>query len=375
VPALLRVAACSPLWAAAITLQAVACAPPAPSVATAEQPLVDWNGIDWNGIDWNGIDWNGIDWNGIDWNGIDWNGIDWNGIDWNGVELLGLWGDHGAHPDARPLFVFMRARAGADEFPLAVPSPPAQHLIDTSPDPGAAVYFLEKSWQIAYGPGFRFYAGRHDLDGDGEPEPIVAEGRYGLAPSLAGLGPYSEPQVAAWSSVIGNLLNTQPFQLSLRAYDVDTMAADPAEVARYRNTDLRGAIGRLIPPPGALDQRPFVVLFRDRMGQVTMGPGGEMIDQLDQRRACPLGSASWVRCGGGDVTVVSLGAAQREGFGGCDPPAGIGPWDGAVSGRCWISLPHVAYAQDAAIAPITASLVDMRQVCPTCPVPPMPTLP
>ena len=347
---------CTSLLAGAVALQALACTEPPPAVATAPQALVDTNGIDWNGIDWNGIDWNGID---------------WNGIDWNGVELLGLLDPtRGVHPDARPLFVFVRARAGAAEFPLAVPSPAAQRMIDRAPSPGAAIHFLVKSWEIAYGPGFRFYAGRFDADDDGVAEPIVAEGRYGLAPSLAGLGPYVESQVMAWSSVIGNLLNTQPFQLSLRAYGVTAMAAEPEERARYSLVDLRGAIGRLIPPPGDPEQRAFLVLFRDRINAVSIGIGGDhLVDQLDQRRACPLDGAPWVRCYGGDVTVVDLRLASGAGVAGCTAAELDGPYQATVPGTCWVDLPHVRFTQDAASAPITASLVDMRVACPGCSTP------
>ena len=394
---------------------------------------IDWNGIDWNGVDWNGIDWNGVDWNGVDWNGIDadlvpwaalqwtgagwagtpsstladvvaagggasidWNAVDWSDLDrnaidwqalappgagagfaWSQLEVLGVVGAVGGevrvHPRSRPLFVFVHARAGAQLLTVAIPSPGALAMIDQAPDRDAALYLLAKTWQIAYGPGFWLYAGIGDLDGDGLDGPVAIEGRVGTAPALAGLGPYLEPQVEAWSSLVGNLLNSQPFQLSIRAYEVVALGADQPELDRYTITDLRGVIGRIMPAPDDPLQQPVLVLIRDRRHLLAIATDGPaLIAQLDRRMACPLGGQPWARCYGDRVTVVDLEHAEAQGFGACTHVTGYGPYTGTVGGQCWVALPHVAYAQDAAAAPITATFVDLRRVCPECEHPPLP---
>jgi hypothetical protein len=375
-----------------------------PGIITREEH----NGIDWNGIDWNGIDpgvvewpmvrwsaghWTGTPWSQlaagagdrIDWNAVDWsdlarNGVDWQaiappgppaGFGWKGMELVDVLGHVGGevavHERARPLFLFVRGSDGTHEITVAIPSPGSLAMVRRAADRDAALYLLQRTWQIAYGPGFWMYAGIGDPDGDGEEGPVVVEGRLGLAPALAGLGPYLEPQVAAWSSVVGALLNQRPFQLSIRAFDVATMAATADEVQRYHIPDLRGVIGRILPPPGDPVQEPVLVLIRDRrdLRAATMG-GALTITQLDQRTACPLTGRTWSFCYDERVTVVDLEAVEGEGIGGCDGVTAIPAYYGTVSGRCWIDLPHVRYAQTAATAPIAAAFVDMRELCPEC---------
>ena len=388
---------------------------------------VDWNGIDWNGVDWNGIDWNGIDWNGVDWNGIDqahldwealawtstgwtgtpwssiawsgldratvdWNRVDWHGLDWNAaawgaiapgidvatidwslVEIRGVWGPPApaavtVHSQARPMFLFVRAAYLGAEFPLAVPGPGALRLLATATEANrdAVLYFISKSWQIAYGPGFYLFAG-YTTPPPSLPEeplamgtPIVVEGHFGLAPSLAGLGPYVEPQARAWTSMVGNLLNDQPLQISLRAAAKAALATTSYERRQYPALDVRAAIGNLIPPPWNPTAAPLVVLMRSRAHMAR--------DQLHLRGACPLEGQRVRACAGGQVWAIDLEQPGPE-YGCTNVIVDDVADQGTVAGDCWVDLPAygLQLTQAAAEVPTVASFARAG-----LPVPPEP---